>query len=118
MKRETFAKAAERVVQAINSAPQEPERPDHMCAAWGCPMWGSVGDGGHKRWCRFHVGLAGEEGDSITRRLNIALDAVQEEQAMRTALVSGRPAIELRDRLRAAEKRLAVVVYANTRPVL
>jgi hypothetical protein len=112
MKRETFAQAASLArTQAQSSEPPHDDRPDHMCSAHGCPMWGSIDDG--KRWCRFHFGEGGRRLDAITtalRRNRLLVDAVQRLRAKcasHDATPSDRPAmIE-------AENALALAVKAT-----
>lgn len=90
MKRETFTRAADRATQALAAAsePMQHDRPSHMCAANGCPMWGSISDTTvgevRQRWCRYHFGEGGRHLSAITTALRNnrgLVDAVQRARA-------------------------------------
>jgi hypothetical protein len=54
---------------------------NHGCAAYGCPLPGSVSHGagpGIKYYCRFHLNLSTEKFDAVTLRLNVNLPRVME----------------------------------------
>jgi hypothetical protein len=49
------------------------ERPAGMCAAYGCPLHGSMSDsttGGDTWWCSLHFGKEADELQRVTRSLN------------------------------------------------
>lgn len=90
------------------------DRDSAMCAAPGCPMWGSISDQTvgevRRRWCRFHIGTGGAHEPRITRALQSAIAAVREEQNARDALARGAVALDWRDTLRQAELTLQAAV--------
>ena len=54
---------------------------NHGCAAYGCPLPGSVSYGagpGIKYYCRFHLGLSQDKFDAVTFRLNTHLQKIME----------------------------------------
>lgn len=114
MKRETFTKAATHARLPSNEPQVYNERPSHMCAAHGCPMWGSMSDQVigevRQRWCRFHFGEGGRHLDAITSALRRNVGLVQEVQRLRARCASGSADPDDRPAMAAAENALAVAI--------
>lgn len=118
MKRETFSRAADRASQALAAVaePMERERPSHMCAANGCPMWGSISDTTvgevRQRWCRFHFGEGGRHVPAITTALRQNRALVDAVQRARARCSSDEAGPESRFAMIEAENALAVAMKA------
>jgi hypothetical protein len=110
-KRETFAQAASLVRTQVESGlPPQDERPDFMCSAHGCPMWGSISDG--QRWCRFHFGEGGKHLDAITTALRRNRPLVDSVQRLRARCASHDATPGDRPAMIEAENALALAVKA------
>lgn len=118
MKRETFTRAADRAAQAFATVPEptQRERPSHMCAAHGCPMWGSISDTTvgevRQRWCRYHFGEGGKHLAAITDALRNNRGLVDAVQRARARCASEEAVPQSRAAMVEAENALASAMRA------